>query len=80
MIDYAVIWTRRDGSQVPLEDMEPSHILNAVALLKDWRRDCRARGERDTARELDATLSMFKREVKRRVKASPNKIKSISRA
>lgn len=77
MIDYAIIWTRRDGSQVPLEAMEPSHIVNAVALLKEWRRDCRARGERETARELDATLSIFKREVKRRIKTSPNTTKRL---
>lgn len=69
MIDYSLIWTTRDGREIPLGEMSPEHIKNAVSLLTLWRRDCRARGELDTARELHTTLSTFRREVRRRLKA-----------
>lgn len=60
------IWTRRDGTQVYLDEMADKHIDFALAILKPWRRDCLGRGERDTARDLKATIEMFKLEMRRR--------------
>lgn len=68
-IDYSVIWTTRDGREVPLVEMDDRHISNAVALLSQWRKDCLGRGEADTARDLKTTLGLFKAERRRRLKS-----------
>ncbi len=66
--DQLVIWTTRDGREIPLEEMEERHIVNAINVLAAWRRDARRRGEKTTVRELQTTLGVFKREQKRRAK------------
>jgi len=62
------LWTRRDGTQVYLDEMEDKHIDFAIAILIPWRRDCRARGERGMVRRLKETIDMFRQEQRRRKK------------
>jgi hypothetical protein len=62
------IWTRRDGTEIYLDDMTDKHLVNAIAILMPWRRDCRARGEREMVRVLAETMDMIKREQRRRRK------------
>lgn len=63
-----LIWTTRDGREIPLAEMEPSHLANAIACLGKWRLDCRKTGRRSEARELSTTLTIFNKERKRRTK------------
>lgn len=61
-----LIWTRRDGTEIALVDMDIAHIKNAIALLMEWRRDCRKTGRQPTARELSTALTIFNKELKAR--------------
>lgn len=60
------LWTRRDGTQVYLDDMTDKHLEFALAILKPWRRDCLGRGEADMAHTLRETIDMLKLERRRR--------------
>lgn len=60
------LWTRRDGSQVYLDEMNDRHLDFAIAILKPWRRDCLGRGETDMALTLRQTIDMLKLEQRRR--------------
>ncbi len=60
------LWTRRDGTQVYLPEMQDKHLEFALAILKPWRRDCLARGETGMAITLRETIDMLKLEQRRR--------------
>jgi hypothetical protein len=60
------IWTTRDGRDIPLDEMSDQHIANAIAVLIPWRRDCRKRREMVMVRTINETLSILRRERKRR--------------
>lgn len=62
----ALIWTTRDGEEIPLSDMSERHIDNALAILIPWRRDCRKRGERQMTIVLGDTIRILRRERRRR--------------
>lgn len=61
-----LIWTTRDGREIPLSELDARHIDNALAVLIPWRGDCRKRGERDKARVLNDTIRILRRERRRR--------------
>lgn len=61
-----MIWTTRDGREIPLDELSARHIDNALAVLLPWRRDCRKRGEREMASLLNETISILRRERRKR--------------
>ena len=61
-----LIWTTRDGREIPLDELSARHIDNALSVLIPWRGDCRKRGEREKARLLNETIRILRRERKRR--------------
>lgn len=65
------IWTRRDGTQVYIDQMEDGHIASALAILMPWKRRTNKVGDKDFARQLKQTIDMLRREQRRRVKAMP---------
>jgi hypothetical protein len=61
-----MIWTTRDGREIPLNELSARHIDNALAVLIPWRRDCRRRGERQMAVVLNDTIRILRRERRKR--------------
>jgi hypothetical protein len=61
-----MIWTTRDGREIPLDELSARHIDNALAVLIPWRRDCRKRGERQMMIVLGDTIRILRRERRKR--------------
>ena len=65
-----VLWTTRDGREIPLEDMSDDHIANAVRVLALWRSRARKRDSGDpVVRELADAIDRFKRTQRQRRKS-----------
>ena len=66
-----VLWTTKDGREMPLDDMTSDHITNAIRVLSLWRQRLKKRG-RDEAiiGELANAITRFKQIERRRRKAS----------
>jgi hypothetical protein len=62
------IWTRRDGTQVYIDQMEDGHITSALAILLPWKTRINKTGDKDLTRQLKQTIDMLRREQRRRVK------------
>lgn len=65
-----LLWTTRDGREIPLEDMSEEHIANAARVLSLWRSRLKRRGgDADVIRDLTDAITRFKALQRRRRKA-----------
>jgi len=66
-----LLWTTRDGREIPLDEMSDDHIANAVRVLTVWRSRLKTRGDGDDGvmRDLKAAITRFKELQRRRRKA-----------
>lgn len=59
-----LLWTTRDGREIPLDEMSCDHIANAVRVLSLWRSRLKKRdaddSDSETVRDLANAISRFK--------------------
>jgi hypothetical protein len=66
-----VLWTTRDGREIPLDDMSDDHIANAIRVLSLWKQRLRKRVCNDPViEELKLAIVRFKEIERRRRKAA----------
>ena len=66
-----VLWTTKDGREIPLDEMSDDHIGNALRVLALWRSRVKKRDSGDPiVRELAAAIDRFKRIQRQRRKDS----------
>lgn len=66
-----LLWTTRDGREIPLDEMSDEHARNAVAALMRWRARIRRQpGAEQTVRDIEDAVSRFRRLLRRRAKAA----------
>ena len=67
-----VLWTTKDGREIPLDEMSDAHIENAVRVLSRWRAQVRKRDkDNPVIRELADAVARFKRIMRQRRKDVP---------
>ena len=67
-----LLWTTKDGREIPLDEMTDDHISNALRVLMLWRSRVRKRdGDTDIVRELRDAIERFKRPQRQRRKEVP---------
>jgi hypothetical protein len=75
-----VIWTTKDGREIPLDEMSDEHVSNAVRVLALWRTRLKKTMPDDPLiRELADAITRFKKLQRQRAKAagpSPTKPKT----
>lgn len=65
-----VLWTTKDGREIPLDEMTDAHIENAVRVLSKWRAQVKKRDKNNPViRELADAIDSFKRIMRQRRKA-----------
>lgn len=75
-----VLWTTRDGREIPLDDMTDEHIRNAIAALARWRARIRRQpGQEETRRSLEDAISRFRRLLRRRARAALPRARETTR-
>ena len=77
-----LLWTTRDGREIPLDEMSDEHVANAVRVLSLWRSRLKKRGgDEAVVADLKAAITRFKALQRRRRKhADPShSSKPISR-
>lgn len=66
-----VLWTTRDGREIPLDEMSDEHMRNAVAALSRWRARIRRQpGHETTVSDIEDAISRFRRLLRRRAKGA----------
>lgn len=66
-----LLWTTRDGREIPLDEMSDEHIANAVRVLMLWRSRLKKRGgDEAVITDLAHAISRFKSIQRRRLKAA----------
>jgi hypothetical protein len=66
------LWTTKDGREIPLDEMTPEHLLNAIRALTLWRARLRKRGgSAETLRDLADAITRLKRQHRRHLKTAP---------
>ena len=71
-----VLWTTRDGREIPLDEMSCDHIANAIRVLALWRTRIKKRSRDGTVvddsivRDLADAISRFKAVQRRRRKCA----------
>lgn len=67
-----LIWTTRDGREIPLEDMSSEHVANAIRVLSLWRSRLKRRGgDTGVIRDLTDAITRFKTLQRRRRRSDP---------
>lgn len=67
-----LIWTTRDGREIPLDEMSDDHIANAVRVLTLWRVRLKKRGgDERILRDLKDAITRFKALQRKRRKPLP---------
>ncbi|MFX7874654.1 hypothetical protein ABTK18_19815, partial [Acinetobacter baumannii] len=62
-----LIWTTRDGREIPLEEMSDEHVANAVRVLSLWRARLKRRGgDEAVIGDLKDAIGRFKALQRRR--------------
>ena len=57
-----LLWTTKDGREIPIDDMSDDHIANATRVLTLWKSRAKKRDARDPiVRELGDAIDRFKR-------------------
>lgn len=65
-----MLWTTRDGREIPLDEMSEQHMQNAIVALSRWRsRIRRMPGQEATAADIADAIARFKRTLRRRAKS-----------
>ena len=66
-----LLWTTKDGREIPLDDMSDEHIANAVRVLTLWRQRLKKRGsDEPIVAKLAQAIACFKQIERRRRKAA----------
>jgi len=66
-----LLWTTKDGREIPIDEMSDEHIANAVRVLKIWRGRLRKRGDDSgVVGDLADAIARFKGIQRRRRKAA----------
>lgn len=69
-----LLWTTKDGREIPLDEMSDDHIVNAVRVLTLWKSRAKKRDARDPiVRELVDAIDRFKRITRQRRKVAGRK-------
>ena len=64
-----LLWTTKDGREIPLDEMSDDHIANAARVLTLWRSRAKKRDSRDPiVKELGDAVDRFKRIMRQRRK------------
>ena len=64
-----LLWTTKDGREIPLDEMSDDHIANAVRVLTLWRSRAKKRDVSDPiVKELGEAVDRFKRIMRQRRK------------
>lgn len=64
-----LLWTTKDGREIPLDEMSDDHIANAVRVLTVWRMRSRKRDRSDPIlRDLSDAIARFKTIMRQRQK------------
>ena len=67
-----LIWTTRDGREIPLDEMSDEHVANAVRVLSMWRSRLKRRGgDEAVVCDLKDAIDRFRTLQRRRRKAEP---------
>ena len=65
-----ILWTTKDGREIPLDEMSDDHIANAVRVLTLWRSRVKKRaGDSAVLKDLGQAIDRFKRIMRQRRKA-----------
>lgn len=66
-----LLWTTKDGREIPLDEMTDDHIANAVRVLTLWKSRAKKRDAGDpVVRELADAIDRFKRVTRQRRKVA----------
>jgi hypothetical protein len=66
-----LLWTTKDGREIPLDEMTDDHMTNAVRVLTLWRSRARKRDSGDpVVSELADAIDRFKRILRQRRKGA----------
>ena len=75
-----LLWTTKDGREIPLDEMSDDHIANAVRVLTLWRSRLKKRDGGDPVlRELADAIARFKRLQRQRRKTATRLEKPASK-
>jgi hypothetical protein len=67
-----ILWTTKDGRQIPLDDMSDDHIANAIRVLSLWRTRLKKRDPvHDMLAQLAEAVTRFKRIQRQRRRQAP---------
>jgi hypothetical protein len=70
-----LLWTTRDGREIPLDEMTDDHIANAVRVLTLWRSRAKQRdAQAPVVLELRDAIERFKRIQRVRRKLNPKDV------
>ena len=66
-----LLWTTKDGREIPLDEMSDDHIVNALRVLTLWKSRAKKRDAGDPiVRELGEAIDRFKRITRTRRKTA----------
>ena len=66
-----MLWTTKDGREIPLDEMTDDHIANALRVLTLWKSRAKKRDAADpVVRELADAIDRFKRITRQRKKTA----------
>ena len=66
-----ILWTTKDGREVPLDEMSDDHIANALRVLSLWRSRLKKQdGDAATVKDLGQAIDRFKLITRQRRKAA----------
>ncbi len=67
-----LLWTTKDGREIPLDEMTDDHIVNALRVLTIWRaRVKKLDADASIVRDLRDAIERFKRLQRQRRKSAP---------
>lgn len=75
-----LLWTTKDGREIPLDEMSDDHIANATRVLTLWKSRAKKRDAHDPiVRELGDAIDRFKRILRTRKKSATRQDQSQTR-
>jgi hypothetical protein len=70
-----ILWTTKDGRQIPIDDMSADHIANAIRVLSLWRTRLKKRDPaHDMLAQLAEAITRFKRIQRQRRRQAPKEL------
>ena len=67
-LQAVILWTTRDGREIPVDEMSDAHVANALRALKLWRARLKVRGVDEGLVALNHAIDLFKRLQRGRTK------------